>query len=267
MTDPAISPLVAADLPDAVRLLERAGLASGAANVGRYLAWQPDGAWQLRREGGLVGMVTLLRFGHVGFVGCMAVEPTLHGGGIGRALLEHAHAEGRAAGVRTFLLEATDAGAHLYRRLGYETEHETVIVARTIEAASTTERIGAARAEIVALDTEAAASPRGVMIGALVQSYEGAIVRDARGLAGYGLVVGERLGPIVARDPGAGRELVARLAGATKVATVAVPNTAACEALAAAGFTVARRLERMRLGPPIGDRHEWIFALASAGAG
>jgi len=49
----------------------------------------------------------------VGFVGCMAVEPSLQGGGVGRRLLEHAHQAGRRAGIRTFLLEATSAGAHL----------------------------------------------------------------------------------------------------------------------------------------------------------
>jgi GNAT superfamily N-acetyltransferase len=90
-----VQPLRAADVPAAIALLERAGLPSGAANVSRYL---PDGAWGVVEEGALVGMVTLLQFGHIGFVGCMAVEPERQARGLGRGLLEYAHGAARRAG-------------------------------------------------------------------------------------------------------------------------------------------------------------------------
>ncbi len=128
--------LTPADETVAAALLGRAGLTSGVQNVGRYLRWQPDGVWgAFDVDGALVGTVSLLRQGpDVGFVGCMAVEPLLQGSGVGRALLVHAHQAGRRAGIRTFLLEATPAGAHLYRRFGYEAEHETLIMVRRSEA-------------------------------------------------------------------------------------------------------------------------------------
>jgi GNAT superfamily N-acetyltransferase len=131
-----VQTLSASELPSAVALLDRVGLVSAVANLARYLRWQPDGAWVEYEHGSLVGMVTLLRFGHVGFVGCMAVDPTIQGRGLGRALLEHAHAEGRRAGVTTFLLEATASGQRLYEKLGYLVDHETWMMTRAQVAPS-----------------------------------------------------------------------------------------------------------------------------------
>lgn len=52
--------LTADDLAACVDLLTRAGLAGGAANIARYLRWQPDGCFGLEDDGRLVGTVTLL---------------------------------------------------------------------------------------------------------------------------------------------------------------------------------------------------------------
>jgi len=50
-----VQPLRAADVPAAIALLERVGLPSGAANLARYLRWQPAGAWGVVEHGALVG--------------------------------------------------------------------------------------------------------------------------------------------------------------------------------------------------------------------
>src|SRR2546423_9058508 len=141
--------LVLADLPAAMSLLERVALASGAANIARYLAWQPDGCWC---TDDVSGMVTILRHGHVGFVGCMAVEPALQGSGIGRRLLEHAQ---REAGVATFLLEATPAGARLYEKLGYVHEHGTWIVGKARDGEPGDAIAGDHHTAVLALDRAA----------------------------------------------------------------------------------------------------------------
>ena len=125
-----VQPLRAADVPAAIALLARAGLPSGAANIARYLRWQPDGAWGVVEDGALVGMVMLLQFGHIGFVGCMAVEPERQARGIGRGLFEYVHGVARRAGVITLLLEATPSGQRLYETLGYVVAHETWILSR-----------------------------------------------------------------------------------------------------------------------------------------
>lgn len=162
----AIRALTGDDLPVALALLERVELSGATAHLHRYLRWQPDGVWGAFEGGALAGMVTLLRFGALGFVGCMAVEPALQGRGLGRLLLEHAHAEGRRAGVVTFALEATASGEPLYRRLGYVAEGTTAVVARPPPAAAPRAPLppaGAladALAAIVELDREATGGPR-----------------------------------------------------------------------------------------------------------
>ncbi len=262
----SIAALDEADVAEAAELLVRAGLPGGAANIGRYRRWQPDGAWKVVRDGRLVGMVTLLRFGHVGFVGCMAVEPALQGAGIGRELLEHAHDHGSRNGVTTFALEATPVGERLYRKLGYVGEGETALVARTAAGESSRERI-ADRTGIIELDALATATPRAVMIEALLDEAPGATTRIGGELVGYGLALTDRLGPVIARDVGAGRALVDQLAPGCAVAAVPVANEPALAAFAANGFREARRLRRMRRGPAVAIETPWIWALASPGAG
>ncbi len=259
--------LVESDLVAAVALLDRVGLAAGAANIRRYLRWQPDGLWGWDEAGTLRGIATVLVFGHVGFVGCMAVQPAEQGRGLGRRLLEHAQAEARRVGVTTFLLEATPVGELLYRKLGYVVEYETAIYSRTATGPANDERVSAHRTAILALDALATGSPRGVMIGGLVDEAAGAVIHVGGEVASYGLVVGERLGPVIARDPGAGRAVIDQLASACSTTTVPLANEPAVAAAIANGFHEARRLQRMRLGPQVASRADWIWALASAGAG
>ncbi|MEO7735906.1 MAG: GNAT family N-acetyltransferase [Kofleriaceae bacterium] len=264
-----VEPLDPSELSEAIALFERAGLAGAATSVARYLRWQPDGAWRVRIGGALAGTVTLLRHGHIGFVGCMAVDEAHRSRGLGRRLLEHAHAAGRRAGITTFLLEATAAGRPLYDKLGYVDEYETWNVARPVTAPVTASEplrdLGAERAAILALDQRATGSRRDAMIGGLIAEHRGAVVHGDT-LAGYGIVVDGRLGPVVARDPVAGRALIDRLAPFASFATVPVPNEAAMAAFAANGFTPLRSLRRMRLGPAI-PTPGWLWSLASPGAG
>jgi len=260
--------LTGSDLPAATDLLARVGLAGARAMLHRYLRWQPDGVWKLDLDGALAGMVTVLRQGSVGFVGCMAVDPARQGAGLGRRLLEHAHREARRAGIVTFLLEATPAGELLYRRLGYVVEHESMIFARPGATAAAAPTFAAAdRRDIVALDREATGCDRAVMIASLIDEFGGAVIRDGERLAAYAVVAGDRLGPVIASTAASGRALVERFAPGCATAVASLANPAAVAALTASGFTEASPLRRMRLGPPIAARPGWIWTLASPGAG
>jgi len=271
--------LTAAHVPAATALLGRAGLASGVANFARYLQWQSDCAWGLFEGESLIGIVTLLRFGIVGFVGCMAVEPQRQGGGHGRRLLDHAHGEGERHGVATFLLEATLAGELLYGRCGYVSERVSVVLERKAERDATSgdprrgdEAIATAGAPIDAglfsLDQEATGSDRGTMLWGLSHETPVELMRATSGeLHAFGMRVGTRLGPLVCRDASAGRELVARLEPGCGVTGVAERNEAAIAAYEEHGFAQSRHLRRMRRGPVIPSRPSWIWAMASAGSG
>ncbi len=81
-------------------------------------------------------------------------------------------------------------------------------------------------------------------------------------------MIGDRLGPAIARDDDAGRAVVARLAPAAPGRDpMPAPNEVAHRALADAGFADVRELWRMRLGAPLPSRVDWLWTLASPGAG
>jgi GNAT superfamily N-acetyltransferase len=264
-----IRQLTTDDLPTATEVLERAGLAGAIAMLPRYLRWQPRCGWAAMDRGRLIGLVTVLRQGEAGFVGAMAVDEGHRGAGVGRRLLEHAQADARRAGIATMLLEATPMGEPLYRALGYVAEHETVILTKVATHPSPTSRIADAdHAAIAELDRAATGLVRETMVGGLLaECGPAATVHVGGELAGVGLIVGERVGPVLARDAGAGRQIIDALAPSCRVATVPVPNQAALDAFTSHGFTELRRLRRMRLGPAVAQRTEWIWALASPGAG
>jgi GNAT superfamily N-acetyltransferase len=257
------------DLPAAVALLEIAGLGGAKANLGRYLRCQPRCGWAAIEHGALVGLVTVLQQGRVGFVGAMAVHPDHRGAGVGRALLDHAHADARRAGIATFLLEATPLGEHLYRRLGYVPEHDTLILQRDAAVASVATRIAPTdHAAITTLDRIATGAVRDDMLADLLAEHgPGTTIHVHREAVGVGLVIGDRLGPVLATHVGVGRALVDQLAPACRVVTIPEPNQAALAAVAIHGFREVRRLRRMRLGPAVPVRTDWIWALASPGAG
>jgi len=256
------------DLTDAVALLEASNLGGAQANLARYLRCQPRCGWVALRDGVLAGLVTVLRQGTAAFVGAMAVHPDHRSAGIGRALLEHAQAESRRAGITTFLLEATPIGEHLYRRLGYVAEHETLILQREGDVAAVTAQIAPSdHLAITALDRIATGTERDDMLALLLREGPGTTIRMRGEVVGVGLVVGERLGPVHATQVDVGRALVDQLAPACRVVTIPEPNQHALAAVSGHGFREARRLRRMRLGPAVPMRTDWVWALASPGAG
>jgi hypothetical protein len=212
-------------------------------------------------------MVTVLRYGRVGFVGSMAVRPALQGRGLGRLLLAHAQTHADAHGVTTFLLEATPAGEPLYRKLGYVVDHESSMLGKPAASGEAAPIALSDRDAIVALDREAAGCTRDVMIANLVGGFCGTVVRSEAGIAGYGLVIDACLGPVVARDRDAGVAIIAAIAGPCTTATVSCLNEPAQVALAAAGFVEQRRNKRMRRGPAVASRADWIWTYVSPGAG
>lgn len=105
------------------------------------------------------------------------------------------------------------------------------------------------------------------MVVSLIEDFSGAVIRDRDGSTGYAVVAGDRLGPVIASAAATGRALVEHFAPACATAVASLANTTAVAALAAGGFTEARPLRRMRLGPPIAARSEWVWTRASPGAG
>src|SRR5438132_1449210 len=108
--------------------------------------------------------------------------------------------------------------------MAYQQRMRRLVLADLPAAMSLLERVA------LASDRAATGTPR-PMIASLL-SHPGSVVAERGELAAYGLVVGERLGPVIARSVEAGRDVIARLAAPCAVATVPEPNEAARRALA-----------------------------------
>ena len=73
-------------------------------------------------DGSIVGSGVTTINGPVGWIGTIWVDPGWRGRGLGKALTMATVEAAGAAGCRTLLLVATDAGRPLYERLGFEVQ-------------------------------------------------------------------------------------------------------------------------------------------------
>jgi amino-acid N-acetyltransferase len=102
-----------ADLPAIRALLTASGLPSAdltPAHLGSF--------WIEQDEAGLVGMIGLELKGRTALLRSLAVRTDARGRGLGAALLEHAEAQARSAGVATLHLLTTTA-EHFFAARGY----------------------------------------------------------------------------------------------------------------------------------------------------
>lgn len=234
------------------------------------------GAW---REGRLVGVAGALRYGVVGVVGPMSVLPDQQGQGIGALLLRYALDWLHRQGARTVTLDATPAGAPLYRKHGFITDHYTVLLVRPQgprrETAGCDEAHGGARpitpqdvAELARFDSPIfGASRHALLAHYAADGVHGVVLRRQGRIAGYAFRRTSRLGPFIAADRAGAATLIGALAWPVEsVVTVALPevNGDGVSLLAEWGFAESRRLERMRLGGTQhpGDPHD-IYGITS----
>lgn len=147
-------------------------------------------------------------------IGMVAVDPSVHRGGIGRALMTRSLAD--AAG-RSLLLISTAAGRRLYESLGFDAIGENAAhvgiaaaprIAGMIEPAD-----GRDLPALVALDTSALGYPRDRLLKALVGAGEVVVLRQDGGVVGFSICRlfgnGHVIGPVVARDNDEARRLIA----------------------------------------------------------
>jgi len=261
-----IRQLTRAHLPFADRVRDLAGWNQTMDDWERFLATEPDGCFLAEWEGEQAGTATTTRYGTtLAWVGMVLVHPSYRRRGIGRALLEHCLDRLRSRGVECVKLDATPLGQTMYHGLGFETEWTLGRWsgrATNLRANPTGVGLRSWRstdvAEIEALDTAAFGVSRRRLLAALAaQSFAALVMESPAGsIAGFGLLrPGSRalyLGPVVATSEQAGLELVeglvARSEGQPVFWDIPDPNIAAVSWADRHGFTVQRRLTRMRLG-------------------
>lgn len=147
-------------------------------------------------------------------IGMVAVDPAVHRGGIGRALMNRTLAD--AAG-RSLQLISTDAGRRLYESLGFEAIGDNAAHMGIATDPRVTGMIEPAGSDdlpaLVALDTSALGYAREKLLKALVEAGEVVVLRRIDGVVGFSICrlfgKGHVVGPVIARGNDEARRLIA----------------------------------------------------------
>lgn len=166
-------------------------------------------------EGALRGALMWFPYGEAfGSIGMVAVDPAVHRGGLGRALMTRIIAD--AAG-RSLQLISTEAGRRLYASLdftaiGGNCAHMGTAVDPDVSGAIDF----ASRADLpalVALDAAALGFARDALLATLADVGQVAVMRQESGIVGFAICrlfgAGHVVGPVIARDHDGARQLIA----------------------------------------------------------
>jgi GNAT superfamily N-acetyltransferase len=266
--------LTAADIPSGMRIKAQAGWNQTEADWQRMLTLWPTGCFLAQWEGEAIGTSCACRLGAVGWVAMVLVDERFRGRGVGTALTKRAVSALRQDGVETIRLDATPLGRPVYEKLGFVDEYQ---VTRWEGAAQPREPALEVRpttlqrmADVLRLDRAATGADRQTL---LEQAYreqpEAMCVTDsAEGVTGYRWFrVGSRavqIGPVVAVDEASGNALcdsaLAQCGERPVFIDIPVRHAAGNRWAASRGLSVQRTLFRMRLGPALHERPEWLWA-------
>lgn len=268
------------DAADAIAVAAYRSPASRHAELLRYLRLQPDG-WLLAELDALpVGVVGAIDYGPFASIGMMAVHPDLQRRGIARALLEGMLAWLDARGCPLSILDASDAGAPLYPRYGFEERGWTrqFQYGGAVRGASA-DAVTVPREDelpaLAAFDAPIFGASRAAVLTSYYRDHPHRVLaaRDRHGtILGYIIARPAHIGPWAATStPVAEMLLSAALALPYESPPVvnAPPGNPATEALLQrAGFTVQRSLLHMHRGAAaLPGRRDLLYAEASFALG
>ncbi len=110
------------DIPAAVALLHSVGWQSQPAEWERALTWSPDGCFVLEEpdDNRIIGTIGTTPYGtELGWIGRLVIAPDRQRRGLGQQLMRAALDYLIARGTERIMLDSTEAGRGLYRRLGF----------------------------------------------------------------------------------------------------------------------------------------------------
>lgn len=256
------------DVPGLMRLKEAAGWNQTEDDWRRVLALEPEGCFGIECDGALAASATAVCYGaDLAWIGMVLTLPQYRGRGFARRLMERAVEFAAGRGVRWAKLDATEMGAPLYAKLGFEPE--CAVERWQHEIRGQTEATPVSSQLELALDREAFGTDRSRLLASLAELGVASIPGQGFALARPGARAAY-FGPCVARSPDAARRLLEWFLAAhpgEKVCFDLLADNAAAVALAREyGFEPVRKLVRMarRLGPgePLRADNTKVFAIA-----
>jgi GNAT superfamily N-acetyltransferase len=237
------------DVPQALSLSQAVGWNQTAADWSLVIEMNPAGCFAMDVEGSVVATTTSIRYGTtLAWIGMVLTHPEFRGRGYARALmqctLDH------LSDVATIKLDATEFGAPLYRKLGFEDECP---IERWI-GQSQPHPVEVKSFTYPAFDKEAFGADRSVLLERLAR-IESASLKDA-----FAMGRGNRFGPCVSRSKDSAQLLaqwfLARHPNKEIVWDVFPENNQA----QSQGFHLSRRLTRMTRGRRLESNNSLIYA-------
>jgi ribosomal protein S18 acetylase RimI-like enzyme len=255
--------------------------------LGQYLRMQPDGWYFVCKNGEEVGVGGMVNYGLFAYIGMIAVDPTMQRRGVGRAIMQHLLDWQREQECPCAVLDATGAGAGLYRQLGFRDagttltfrlSEELVQTGFAVTRSSTAKISVLAQAELpelVEFDMRYFGAKRHKVLETFSTDYPSRlqVARDERGeIVGYVLAQPDCLGPWIASTAEIAEDL---LRAALRLPFESVPrlrvpaeNEVALELVKRAGFQQVRSFQHMQYGESsVASRFDGMYALASLAIG
>jgi GNAT superfamily N-acetyltransferase len=236
----------------------------------------------VERDGAVVGTAMAWLYGdNAATLGMVIVSPSAQGMGLGRQLMEAVLAE---LGDRTVLLNATDEGVPLYRKLGFEPvgpvfQHQGAAFAVPMAELIPEERVRPLGAKdmptLHALARRATGMDRDALLDALVPGAQGVVLTRGNEPVGFALFRrfgrGYVVGPTIAPDTGGARALISHWLGSNSgmFCRLDIPEESGLDAwLDELGLPCVGRVMRMVRGPaPASDPSITTFSLTTQALG
>ncbi|BBD03457.1 MULTISPECIES: GNAT family N-acetyltransferase [Sphingobium] len=236
----------------------------------------------VERDGAVVGTAMAWLYGdNAATLGMVIVSPSAQGMGLGRQLMEAVLTE---LGDRTVLLNATDEGVPLYRKLGFEPvgpvfQHQGAAFAVPMAELIPEERVRPLGAKdmptLHALARRATGMDRDALLDALVPGAQGVVLTRGNEPVGFALFRrfgrGYVVGPTIAPDTGGARALISHWLGSNSgmFCRLDIPEESGLGAwLDELGLPCVGRVMRMVRGPaPASDPSITTFSLTTQALG
>ena len=254
------------DLPAALELSTLAGWNQTADDWRMLLELAPDGCFGMEVGGHVVVSATLVCYGdRLGWIGMVLTHPEFRHQGFAKQLFEHVLAIADSLGVKTFKLDATDQGQHLYESYGFKSEQA---IERWFRPGSLDREISEPSVEFTKLhqlDREAFGADRSKLLEKLAR--RGRCCSDS---AAYAFSRPGRsfsyLGPCLAESAEAARQVLEMAIGEPNAAgwfwDLLPANRNAVAVASEMGFAPQRRLMRMFRGEELSGNDQLVYAIA-----
>jgi len=210
----------------------------------------------------IAGIGTGIVHGRTGWLGHIIVSPDFRNRGIGRAITQTLTDTLYARGCTTLCLVATDLGAPVYARVGFEVETEYLFFKDILPEPSVPDEYivpyrGGYLSQLAALDRLVSGEDRMMEIERSLEECR--LYRVGDTLEGFYLPsLGEGL--IIAATPAAGLALTKLRLSNHSTAAFPVDNLNAAQFLHAKGYKEFRTAKRMRLGEKLHWQPENLYS-------